>query len=45
MATCADCGERKECPYVDDARDCAPICRDCYERWKEEQGCPTCGRV
>lgn len=45
---CADCGEDPEPydqhPYVDTDRDNAPICRECYERWKEDQECPTCGR-
>jgi len=41
---CADCGEQGPCPYVDTERDGAPICAECYERWREQQRCSECGR-
>lgn len=41
---CADCGKKGLCPYVDTDRNGAPICAECYQRWKELRRCETCGR-
>lgn len=37
ISVCADCGAPGRCPFVDTERD-APICRACFERWRDWQG-------
>jgi hypothetical protein len=36
VQVCADCRDEGPCPFVDTERDGAPICRWCYERWKDD---------